>query len=167
MLFMGIIAIIPTNTIRLILLKLSGMKIGKAHLYNRFHIRQPNKIIVGDGTVIGHKVTLDGRFGLEIGKSVNISSEAMIWTMQHDYNDPKFGIKGGRVVIEDYAWISTRAIILPNIKIGKGSVVAAGSVVTKNIEPFTVVAGNPAKVIAQRNSNLDYDLRRMGTISII
>ena len=81
----------------------------------------------------------------------------MIWTKQHDYNDPDFKIVGRKVIIEDYVWISARAIILPGVKIAKGAVIAAGSVVTKNIEPFSIMAGVPAKRIGTREKNLRYN----------
>lgn len=106
--------------------------------------------------MIENNVTLDGRRGIKIGKNVNFSSEVMIWTLQHDYNNPSFSVKGGEVIIEDYVWISTRAIILPNVRIGKGAVVAAGAVVTKDVPPFTVVGGIPAKKIGERNKELNY-----------
>jgi acetyltransferase-like isoleucine patch superfamily enzyme len=132
------------------------MKIKDAIIYGGFHIREPSKISIGKGTIIGHGTTLDGRNGIIIGENVNFSSEVMVWTMQHDYNHPSFPPVGGEVVIHDYAWISVRAIILPNVTIGEGAVVAAGAVVTKDVEPYTVVGGIPAKKIALRNKDLDY-----------
>ena len=134
------------------------MKISlKAVLYNGFKISKASKIEVGHYSVIGHYVTLDGRAGMCIGKYVNISSEVMIWTKQHDYNDPNFKIVGGKVIIEDFVWISARAIILPGIKIGKGAIVATGSVVTKNVLPYSIVAGVPARKIGERKKNLSYN----------
>ncbi len=154
---LSVTALIPSHIIRNTILKFLGMKIhNKAIVYGTFHIRAPFKISIGDGTVIGHGVTLDGRNSIEVGKNVNFSSEVMVWTMQRDYNDPFFGAKGGSVIIEDFAWISARAIILPNVTIGKGAVVAAGAVVTKDVEPYTVVGGIPAKKIADRNQDLQY-----------
>ena len=155
-LILAFAAYIPLQFLRNFILKILGMKINKAILYGTFHIRKPSKISIDEGTVIGHGVTLDGRNGITIGKNVNFSSEVMIWTMQHDYNDPSFGAAGGPVVIHDYAWISVRAIILPNVTIGEGAVVAAGAVVTKDVEPYTIVGGVPAKKIGERNNNLDY-----------
>ena len=155
-LLLSFISFLPSRKIRNILLKLYGMKINDAILYGRFHIRKPSKISIDEGSVIGHGATLDGRNGIKIGKNVNFSSEVMIWTMQHDYNDPCFATSGGSVIIEDYAWISVRAIILPNVTIGKGAVVAAGAVVTKDVDPYTVVGGVPAKKITTRNKNLNY-----------
>ena len=101
---------------------------------------------------------LDGRAGLTIGNSVNLSTGAWIWTMQHDVNDPQFAATKGAVVIEDYAWISSRTTILPGVTIGKGAVVAAGAVVTKSVAPYEIVGGIPAKKIGERDRNLTYTL---------
>ncbi len=153
-----LLSIIPSQYLRKLILKyIFRMKISlKAVLYNGFKISKANKIEVGHYSVIGHNVTLDGRAGIDIGENVNISSEVMIWTEQHDYNDPNFKIVGGKVIIEDFVWISARAIILPGIKVGKGAVVAAGSVVTKNIPPYSIVAGIPARKIGKREGGLKY-----------
>ncbi|WP_370630610.1 DapH/DapD/GlmU-related protein [Mucilaginibacter sp. 21P] len=82
----------------------------------------------------------------------------MIWTLHHDYNSPDFAQAGAPVVIEDYAWVCSRAIILPGVTIGRGAVVAAGAVVTRDVAPYTVVGGTPAKKIADRNPDLVYNL---------
>ncbi|WP_345969908.1 hypothetical protein WCX72_11610 [Sulfurimonas sp. HSL1-6] len=158
---------IPSRTIRNAVLRIMGMRINNAIIYGTFHIRAPHKISLDEGTVIGHGTTLDGRNGITIGKNVNFSSEVMVWTMQHDYNDKKFCSSGGPVIIEDYAWISVRAIILPNVKIGKGAVVAAGAVVTKDVPPFTVVGGIPAKKIADRSKDLEYSPAQNGGLPLI
>jgi len=63
---------------------------------------------------------------------------------------------GAPVEIGDYAWVCSRSIILPGVKVGEGAVVACGAVVTKDVEPYTVVGGIPAKKIADRNKNLEY-----------
>ncbi|WP_454803358.1 hypothetical protein [Mucilaginibacter phyllosphaerae] len=82
----------------------------------------------------------------------------MIWTLHHDYNSPYFAQAGAAVTIKDYAWICSRAIILPGVTVGKGAVVAAGAVVTKNVADYSVVGGAPAKKIADRHTGLVYDL---------
>jgi acetyltransferase-like isoleucine patch superfamily enzyme len=73
-------------------------------------------------------------------------------------NSPDFAGRNKAVAIEDYVWIGTRAMILPGVSIAKGAVVAAGSVVSKDVEPFQVVGGVPAKLITIRNSELRYKL---------
>lgn len=111
---------------------------------------KPKGISIGEGVSIGPKVLLDGRKGLKIGRSVVIAYEAIIWTLNHDYNDVHFCGKGASVEIDDYAWICSRSMILPGIKIGKGAVVASGAIVTKDVPPYSIVAGIPAKVIGKR-----------------
>jgi maltose O-acetyltransferase len=73
-------------------------------------------------------------------------------TLSHDYNVPGFSdLDAGPVTIEDHVWIGSRAMILPGVTVGRGAVVAAGSVVTKDVAPMTVVAGVPAKPVAERD----------------
>ena len=127
-------------------------------LYQWRDLRHPRGIEIGKGTVIGHWATLDGRRGLRIGDNVNCSSEVALWTLQHDPDDRGFGVRGAPIVIEDYAWISFRATVLPGVRIGRGAIVAAGSVVTTNVEDYTIVGGIPAKPIGIRSRDLDYSL---------
>ena len=156
-LLIRIIRRIPSHFVRNLFLKGLGVKMHKtAILYSGFHIRKPWKLSIDEGSVIGHRVELDARKGIYIGKNVNISSEVMIYTLQHDYNTLDFSTSGGEVIIEDYVWISARSIILPGLTIGRGAVVAAGAVVTKNVPSFTVVGGVPAKKIGDRRKDLDY-----------
>ena len=139
-------------------LKAMGAKLSH-HItfYGGFQIRNPQGIKIAEGVSIGPKVLLDGRRGLTIGKSVVIAYDAIIWTLNHDYNDVHFCGKGAPVVIGDYAWICCRSVILPGITIGEGAVVASGAVVTKNVEPYTIVGGIPAKVIgARERKNYSY-----------
>lgn len=145
----------PSRHIRNRCLKIMGMKLGDARLYAGFHIREPNKILIEDGVSIGPKVLLDGRSGLTIKKNAVIGYNAIIWTLNHDYNDINFCGKGAPVVIGPYAWVCSNTIILPGITIGEGAVVASGAIVSKNVPPYAVVAGMPAKVIKYREQK-DY-----------
>lgn len=133
-----------------------GMRLeGDVRFYAGFHIREPQNITIGAGASIGPKVLLDGRKSLTIGKSAVIGYEAIIWTLNHDYNDIGFCGKGAPVSIGDYAWICSRSIILPGITIGEGAVVASGAVVTKDVPPYSVVGGIPARIIGEREKK-DY-----------
>ena len=146
----------PGKRIRKIYLKILGVKFsGKAMVYEGFHIRYAKGIKIGKNTTIGPRVLLDGRNGLNIGNNVTLAYEAVIWTMNHDYNDSHFKVCGGSVEIGDYAWICSRAIILPNVKIGRYAVVAAGAVVTKDVPDYAVVGGVPARIIGTREQK-DY-----------
>jgi acetyltransferase-like isoleucine patch superfamily enzyme len=151
---------VPSHTIRKLFYRLAGMHIGNGsviHMFSRLY--DPRHIRIGVDTIIGEKATLDGRKqlinsegGLEIGNHVDIASEVMIWTSQHDIHHPDFSTIEQKVIIEDYVFIGPRAIILPGVTIGKGAIVAAGAVVTKSVEPFTVVAGVPAHTISERKN---------------
>jgi acetyltransferase-like isoleucine patch superfamily enzyme len=117
------------------------------------------KVFVGDRNVINFGCLFDGRhYPIRIGNDVSIGPEATILTLGHDPQSVDFADKGGEVVIGDRAWIAYRAIILPGVTIGEGAVVGAGAVVTKDVEPYTIVAGNPAVVVNKRSPNLDYSL---------
>jgi len=105
---------------------------------------------------VGRRTYLDGRGGLKIGNSVSISPDVQIFTAQHDMNDLDFKSVYNPVIINDYAWIGTRAMLLPGVHIGKGAVVAAGAVVTKDVPEYTVVGGVPARPIKERSRDLRY-----------
>lgn len=145
---------IPSQTIRNLGLRLMGVKMSKnVKFYSGFSVRNPKGLTIEDGANIGPKVLLDARCGLTIRKSAVIAYDAIIWSLNHDYNDVNFCGKGAPVEIGAYAWVCSRSIILPGIKIGEGAVVASGAIVTKDVEPYTIVGGIPAKVIGHRQKN--------------
>jgi maltose O-acetyltransferase len=113
---------------------------------------------MGKNSIINQKCRLDNRGCITIGESVSISAEVCILTADHDRQRSDFATRLRSVTIEDYVFIGTRAIILPGVTLGKGSLVAAGAVVTKDVTPFTVVAGVPAKPIGSRPSDLNYSV---------
>ena len=153
---------LPSHHLRRFFYRLAGVKIGKGstiHMGARFY--DPRNISIGEDSIIGEGVVLDGRDKLIIGNHVDIASEVMIYNSEHDFNDPYFLAKNAPVLIEDYVFIGPRAIILPGVKIGKGAVVAAGAVVTKDVVPFSVVGGVPAKIIGERKiKNFSYKIGR-------
>ena len=120
--------------------KIYRLKLGKGssiHLncvINRFNIE------IGKNTTINRKCYLDCRGGITIGDNVSISPDVQLITAQHDVNDPSFTFVKESIVIKDYVFIGTRAIILPGVQLGKGCVVASGAVVTKSFPDYTVVA---------------------------
>jgi acetyltransferase-like isoleucine patch superfamily enzyme len=115
-----------------------------------------SQIHVGNNTVINRFSYLDGRVPLYIGNNVNVSHYTLIQTLTHDPQNPQFICLEKPVTIADHVWIGARSIILPGVTVGEGAVVAAGAVVTKNVEPYTIVGGNPARPIGVRSRNIEY-----------
>lgn len=167
--FMFLVFTMPTlflfdyarNTYRNFMLRhVYRMKLAKtAVIYGGFEIRSPWNIHIADGAIVGDESKLDGRNGIFIGKNVNLSTGVWIWTEQHDINDPHFysNETGGAVIVQDRVWISSRVTVLPKTKIYEGAVVAAGAVVTKNCEAYTIYGGIPAKKIGERSKKLFYE----------
>lgn len=152
---------VPNRRIRTWYLRLFIAEMGtNVYIGKGLKINVPSKIYIGNNVYINDCVRLDGRSTLCIGNNVDIATESAIWTEHHDYNDDYHRIIGGMVIIEDYCWICFRSVILPCIRIGKGSVVGACAVVTKDVEHGVVVGGIPAKKIAVRKSKLLYELNK-------
>lgn len=153
---------VPLHWKRRLAYRMGGMKIGRGstiHMGARFY--DPRNITIGEDTIIGEFTVLDGRAELNIGNHVDIASEVMIYNSEHDVHDPGFRAKSAPVHIDDYAFIGPRVIILPGVRIGRGAVVAAAAVVTKDVPPFAIVAGVPAKTIGERRTkDLNYRLGR-------
>lgn len=131
----------------------------KVVIYAGAEIREPYKVFIGEGTIIGDDAKLDARNGIIIGKNVNFSTGVWIWTNQHDPQSSTFSSLGEEkpVIINDRAWISSRVTILPGVVIGEGAVVAANAVVTKDVEPYAIYGGIPAKKIGERTKKLVYE----------
>lgn len=132
----------------------------KAVIYWGAEIRNGFNLYIGQGSIIGDNALLDARNEIHIGKNVNFSSRVSIYTADHDHSDKYFRGKSDgsyRVVIGDRAWIGPNVIILHSVEIGEGAVVAAGSVVTKDVPEYAIVAGIPAKQIGIRTRDLRYE----------
>jgi acetyltransferase-like isoleucine patch superfamily enzyme len=108
------------------------------------------KVSIGKGTIINHGCLLYTTGGLIIGEGVSISAGTWLVTGSHDINDPEFPAFFKPIVIGNHAWIGMRATILAGVTIGEGAIVMAGAMVTRDVPPFAIVGGVPAKVIKQR-----------------
>jgi acetyltransferase-like isoleucine patch superfamily enzyme len=130
----------------------AGVQTGCRFLHGR-------NISLGPRTVINQGCLLDGRVHpIRIGADVSIGPEAALLTLGHDPRSASFADRGGAVSVGDRAWIGFRAIVLPGVTIGEGAVVGAGAVVTRDVPPFVIVAGNPARTIGRRCETLTYTL---------
>lgn len=151
---------IPFHNVRKIFYILAGIEIGKGstiHMWANFFM--PKNINIGQDTIVGDHIFLDGRAKLKIGNHVDIASQVMIYNSEHDLDSTTFKAREEKVEIGDYVFIGPRVIILPGVKIGNGGIVAAGAVVTKDVPDFAIVGGVPAKIIGERkNKDLHYKL---------
>jgi acetyltransferase-like isoleucine patch superfamily enzyme len=119
-------------------------------IYWRCRFFGPWNVHIGHNSIIGNDAFLDGRGRLHIGNNVNIGAEVRIYTREHDVTSPTHEGRAEPVHIEDYVYIGARVTVLPGTTIGEGAVVSAGAVVTKNVEPWTIVGGVPARFIKKR-----------------
>ena len=156
------IGTIPSNSLRnLIYRMLCGRIESNVTIHFGTEIRCPRKLRIGKGTIIGDNAILDARCGLTMGENVNLSNNVSIYTLQHDHRDPYFRCnetqKKMSVEIDDRVWLGSNVIVLPGVHIGEGAVCCAGCVVTKDVLPYTVVAGIPAKKVGERPRVLKYE----------
>ena len=157
-----IVGYIPSHHVRRLFYRLVGMRIGSGStIHTRLRLYNPKNIVIGEDSIIVEMVVLDGRDKLAIGDHVDIASEVMFYNAQHDVDSENFHAISSPIIIGNYVFIGPRAIILPGVKIGEGAVIAAGAVVTKDVAPYSIVGGVPAKVIRERRlKNPHYRLGR-------
>jgi maltose O-acetyltransferase len=155
--FLNFTCIFLPYPLRNIYLRLFGIKIPLSSSIHRnvklFHI---GNIECGKNTVINFGCYLDNRRKIIIGNNVGIAHDTKIYTLGHDLNDPEFKTKGKSVIIKDNVFIFSNTLIMPGVTIGEGAIILAGSVVSHDVEPYTIVAGNPAKKIKKRTANIRY-----------
>jgi maltose O-acetyltransferase len=159
-LYNDIIGRMPSRTLRHLFLRwwLGNLGSGTGVQMNCRFI-DGRKVHLGNRNVINYGTMLRARrFVIRTGDDVSIGPEATLLTLGHDPQSPDFSDKGGDVVVGDRAWIGYRAIVLPGVTIGEGAVVGAGSVVTRDVAPYSIVAGNPARPIGERRRDLNYRL---------
>lgn len=127
-------------------------------LYGVLILTYGGTIKIGYGCSINPYTILYGHGNLTIGNNVLIAGHCLLIPANHKYDDittpiNRQGLTKKGIIIEDDVWIGSGCKILDGVKIGKGSIVAAGAVVNKNVLPYTVVGGVPAKIIKQREKN--------------
>ncbi len=154
----GLIKYFPSplgDVLRYLIVKIFIKKIGRVRIYEGTTFWYPERIEIGDSVTLNEWVYLNGYGGLIIKNGVRIGERTSIITSDHNFEKKEIPIYqqpiiGGSVVIEKNVWLGCHVVILKGVHIGEGAVVAAGAVVTKDVSPFSIVAGVPAKVIKTR-----------------
>ncbi|EOM1465364.1 TPA: acyltransferase [Klebsiella pneumoniae] len=142
---------------RRVVLSFRGAKLGVLSIVGTLDLNGPcHRLSLGERSFIASRVHLALHDDIIIGNRVVINDGVRLLTASHDIRHPNWVMFKKKIVIHDYAWIATGAIILPGVTIGKGAVVGAGAIVARDVEPFTVVAGNPARLVSQRIQQLNY-----------
>ncbi|MCM1078149.1 MAG: glycosyltransferase [Bacteroidales bacterium] len=148
---------IPFWTLRRPLLKLGKVKIGKnSFIMRKCYIMNANFLTIGNYSHINRGCLIDARGKITIGDNVSVSHNVSLVTGGHDAMSPDFIGIFKPIVIKDYAWLGVGCTILQGVTIGRGAIVAAGAVVTKDVGDYEIVGGIPAKRIGERPQNLNY-----------
>jgi acetyltransferase-like isoleucine patch superfamily enzyme len=113
---------------------------------------------MGPRATIGQDCYIDARGGVRLESDASISRGVSVLTCEHVIDDPLFDVVMEAVHFGSRSWVGLGAIVLPGVQVGEGAVVAAGAVVTKSVEPYTVVGGVPARPIGSRKGPMGYEL---------
>ena len=154
----NIIPSIPSAHLRLILYRgFVGIHL-KSTVYIGLHVSFSSigNCDIGSNVAINSGCKLDNRGGLFIGNNVSLSNDVCILTADHDVTTTNLVGRVAPVIINDDVFVGTRATILKGVTIGRGAAIAACACVTKDVPPFAIVAGIPAKVIGARPEMIDY-----------
>ncbi len=149
---------VPSHVVRNALYRrVFGVEIGAgSSVHWCLRAYRPAGIRIGRHSTIGDHVFLDGRAGIRIGDNVTIGGSVSIYTAEHDPQSPTFAVSSAPVVIHDQCYVASHSVVLPGVTIGRGAVVAAGAVVVRDVEPFTIVGGVPARPLGHRTTDLRY-----------
>lgn len=133
-------------------------KIGSnVDMLNGVVIMSPQKVEIGHDTFLNEFVRIGGQNGVKIGNFVQLSQNVSLISENHKYSNPRFPIKkqgyfGKNIVIEDDVWIGANTVVMSGVTVGQGAIIGANAVVTKNVRPYSIVGGVPAKFIKYRFS---------------
>ena len=141
----------PLSVIKVRLLRLFGAKIGKGVVIKPgVNIKYPWNLSIGDYSWIGENVWIDNLAKVKIGNNVCVSQGAMLLCGNHDYKRPTFDLMVKPIVIEDGAWVGAQSTVCPGVTMHLHSVLAVGSIASKDLMPYSIYRGNPAVKVAER-----------------
>lgn len=142
----------PMHAWRSFLLRMFGAKIGSnAHIYPTARIWAPWNLRCGDVVAVADGAIIYNPGGVELGSHSTISQEAYLCGATHDHEDPGFPLIPRKISIGAYAWVCARANVQPGVSLGEGAVLGLASVATRDLEPWFVYAGVPARKVKERH----------------
>jgi maltose O-acetyltransferase len=155
-----IVASVPSRRLRMMFYRrIMRFNLGeKTSIFLNCRFDCTERLTIGSPSAINQGCRLDSRGGLTIGNNVSISEEVCILTADHDPKADDFSGRPRPVVIEDYVFVGTRAMILPGVTIHRGAIVAAGAVVSRDVKALDIVGGVPARSIGTRNPDFPIKL---------
>lgn len=168
--FYGLIKYFPSpigDFFRYLISKPFFSSLGRVRICEGVTIWFPSKIRIGNNVTLNEWVYVSGYGGIEIGDNVRIGHRTSILSSNHSYEDIEIPICMQKITakpvqIENDVWIGCNVTILAGVKIGQGSVIGAGSVVTKNIPPYSIAAGVPSRIIKKRMPKACMDDIKLG-----
>lgn len=141
----------PLHGFRATLLRLFGARLGEGcHFYPGVRVWAPWQLTAGERCGVGDGVTLYTMAPITLGARVVISQGAHLCAGTHDYESPGFQLYARPIVIEADAWLCAECFIGPGVRVGEGAVLGARGVAVRDLEPWTVYAGNPCRAVKQR-----------------
>lgn len=144
-------SLFPFNSLKLFLLRLFGCSLGKGVVIKpNVNIKYPWKLSLGNYVWIGEQVWIDNLDNVTIGNHVCISQGAILICGSHDYKKPSFDLITKEIILNDGVWVGAKSIILPGVVAESHAILSAGSVMSKNLENYTIYRGNPAKKVGLR-----------------
>jgi putative colanic acid biosynthesis acetyltransferase WcaF len=157
--FNRVVTHIPIRRLRTRWLRLAGATLAPdVVIFCGVQVIEPRGLTIGCRGLIGWRVFLDGRGGITMGDYVNVASDSHILTADHDVRSRYFQERREPVRLGDFTSLGTRTMVLKGVTVGHGGVAAAGAVVNRDVPPFTIVGGVPAKAIGKRATGLAYTL---------
>lgn len=141
----------PLHAWRCFVLRMFGAKIGKGvRIYGSTSVWLPSNLTVGDRVIVGPRVKLYNQGVIDIGDRAVISQDAHVCASSHDVNDYYFQLVLRPIRIEANAWIAAEAFVGPGVTVGESAVLGARGVAVRNLEPWGIYGGNPAKYLKKR-----------------
>lgn len=144
---------VPLYFWRNFMVRLFGGKIGAGvHIYPSCKIWAPWLLVMGDNSCIGPGVEVYNPGGCHIGHHSILSQDSYLCGATHDYDADNFTYIKKEIILDAYVWICAKAVVLPGVRCAEGSVLGAASIASKNMERWSVYAGNPAKLVKARTN---------------